>query len=322
MSDLTFKVSAEDKEFRKRMGEIVNVVKSVAGDLAPFLGTGFGLAAAGEVIKRSAEHMDELRLISDKTHVDPASFQQLANAADIAGVKSDQLAEMLSHMGLRLKEMPSLVESLGLNSQEFNKLSQAEKFAAIVEKLGKMPNKLQADAYSQKLLGSSYEAIAPFAEHIDEYRQRTQGQNVTSQAAVGSGSYLWQQIKRTGGNLGSAANDLMTPFYAIGGGLMSEFNDLLEMPLIGSRKTSEYKDTSGAPGMDWLIHHGKGLKDRVESGNLSDFDAAAGGVPTAAWIQQQGASQYGLSDKDISQIIAHLQVIASAMPNKDHGGKP
>jgi len=112
------------------------------------------------VADATAEVIDQQSKLARKIGVSLADFQAIALAADLAGVSQDKAANAIQKMGISIsaaaggnKKAVAAFQALGISLADIKKLSPADQFRLIAEKLSALPTPAEQAAKAVGIFG-------------------------------------------------------------------------------------------------------------------------------------------------------------------------
>lgn len=185
-------------------------VAEKAGDLATKIATG-AIVAGGAIfalVKHVANVGDAAVKSAAKAGVSIATWQELAHAADMAGVGSEELGSALGKLNRNIiegatgnKEYAKWFARAGLSVSDLRKLKPEEVLTRISEKMASMPDGAKKTALAMALLGKSGANLIPLlnggAKGLEDARKEAQDLGIVlSDDAASAGEAFNDNLSR------------------------------------------------------------------------------------------------------------------------------
>lgn len=185
-------------------------VAEKAGELATKIATG-ALVAGGAVfalVKHVANVGDAAVKSAAKAGVSIGAWQELAHAADMAGVGSEELGSALGKLNRNIvegatgnKEYAKWFARAGLSVSDLRKLKPEEVLTRISEKMASMPDGAKKTALAMALLGKSGANLIPLlnggAKGLEEAREEARALGIVlSDDAASAGEVFNDNLSR------------------------------------------------------------------------------------------------------------------------------
>lgn len=146
--------SAAFRSVNKRLTRLNNNIRNGAAAVAGF----FAFRGATRAIDALIDKFDEINKRARGLQLDPAFLRQLEGAADVIGISSGELTKLVIALretsgGLVDSVGVRALEQLGINLQEFNKLSAENQVLILADQLKAVENATDRTAASVAILG-------------------------------------------------------------------------------------------------------------------------------------------------------------------------
>jgi hypothetical protein len=183
VNELITKITAENAQFKRTINDSIAKSKDFSNSIATtakLATAGFAAIVAavtivGKAVMSSADAIGELYDNTQKLNVTVATFQELAVAANEAGVSTGSFHDLLSKLGVSLGnarltggQAATALSALGLSAEGLADLSLDQKFRVISDRLKDLHDTELQAAIANDLFGKSgKDAIGLFNSDID-----------------------------------------------------------------------------------------------------------------------------------------------------------
>lgn len=208
-----------------------------ASSLAGAFGVTLGIAGVVKFGQALLDDADATTKLADKTGMTTTAVQQLKYIADQSGNTIDQLTGSISQMQRRIaggdESALGALKSLGIELEDFNRMSPDEQFMAIAREVAKVEDPMKRVTLATDLMGKSGAEVLPsLIAEVDKLRADAPVMSKAAVAAfdsVGDGiSDLWARTKNV---VGEGLATMMSSYGRLAQGLKALFSGDVEAAL-------------------------------------------------------------------------------------------